>query len=176
MYSDVILHVSCMYSEGYMYPLCILMYLKMYLKCPVIFQENTCILIFCMYFTRIPIPMCVVALLGGRAKQLCRRSAPEQSEIFFRCANALGWCLDGVLRWVGVGDLPIVTSQNNSASSVPTVLQVKDVKGLGFQVPLISHLAFPYQFDQNGSLRDGRIRSDQKLARMHTSSVGLSCS
>ena len=46
--------VSCMYSEGYMYPLCILMYLKMYLKCPVIFQDNTCILIFCMYFTRIP--------------------------------------------------------------------------------------------------------------------------
>ena len=26
----------------------------MYLKCPVTFQENTCILIFCMYFTRIP--------------------------------------------------------------------------------------------------------------------------
>ena len=56
-YPDVfrcILHVSCMYSEGYMYPLCILMYLKMYLKCPVTFQENTCILMFCMYFTRIP--------------------------------------------------------------------------------------------------------------------------
>jgi hypothetical protein len=30
------------------------MYLKMYFKCPVTFQENTCILIFCMYFTRIP--------------------------------------------------------------------------------------------------------------------------
>ena len=27
---------------------------QMYLKCPVTFQENTCILIFCMYFTRIP--------------------------------------------------------------------------------------------------------------------------
>ena len=26
----------------------------MYLECPVTFQENTCILIFCMYFTRIP--------------------------------------------------------------------------------------------------------------------------
>jgi hypothetical protein len=26
----------------------------MYLKCPVTFQENTCILTFCMYFTRIP--------------------------------------------------------------------------------------------------------------------------
>jgi len=37
-----------------MYPLCILMYFKMYLKCPVIFQENTCILVFCVYFTRIP--------------------------------------------------------------------------------------------------------------------------
>jgi hypothetical protein len=57
MYFDV----SCMYpacilkEEGYMYTLCILMYLRcntqMYLKCPVTFQENTCILIFCMYFT-----------------------------------------------------------------------------------------------------------------------------
>jgi len=37
-----------------MYPLCILMYFKMYLKCPVIFQENTCISVFCVYFTRIP--------------------------------------------------------------------------------------------------------------------------
>ena len=27
---------------------------QMYLKCPVTFQENTCILTFCMYFTRIP--------------------------------------------------------------------------------------------------------------------------
>ena len=45
-YPDVfrcILHVSCMYPEGYMYPLCILMYLKMYLKCPVIFEYTYCI-------------------------------------------------------------------------------------------------------------------------------------
>jgi hypothetical protein len=27
---------------------------QMYLTCPVTFQENTCILTFCMYFTRIP--------------------------------------------------------------------------------------------------------------------------
>ena len=45
-----------------MYPACILqdtrilMYLDVsqtYLKCSVKFQENTCILTFCMYFTRI---------------------------------------------------------------------------------------------------------------------------
>ena len=37
-----------------MYPECILVYPIMYLTCSVTNQENTCILTFCMYFTRIP--------------------------------------------------------------------------------------------------------------------------
>ena len=53
---------SCVYPEGCTYPdvgipILILMYLKRmsYLtSCSVTFQENTCILTFCMYFTRIP--------------------------------------------------------------------------------------------------------------------------
>jgi hypothetical protein len=39
-----------MYHEGYTYP----DVSQMYLTCSVTFQENTCILTFCMYFTRIP--------------------------------------------------------------------------------------------------------------------------
>jgi hypothetical protein len=56
MYRDV----SCIYPVGYTYLECILMYLKCILnpdlKCSVTctFKENSCILTFCMYFTRIP--------------------------------------------------------------------------------------------------------------------------
>ena len=50
MYHDV----SCMYPEGYTYLECISNVSQMYLTCSVTFQEKTCILTFCMYFTRIP--------------------------------------------------------------------------------------------------------------------------
>ena len=55
MYPECILSV-CVYPEGYMYLECILGcdVSQMYLTSPVTFQENTCILTFCMYFTRIP--------------------------------------------------------------------------------------------------------------------------
>jgi hypothetical protein len=49
MYRDV----SCVYPEGYMYPSCILMYLKCILNA-LLHSKRIHILIFCMYFTRIP--------------------------------------------------------------------------------------------------------------------------
>ena len=50
MYPACILHVSCRIHVSWVYP----DVSQMYLKCSVTFQENTCILTFCMYFTRIP--------------------------------------------------------------------------------------------------------------------------
>ena len=50
MYLACILHVSCRIHVSWVY----LDVSQMYLKCSLTFQENTCILIFYMYFTRIP--------------------------------------------------------------------------------------------------------------------------
>ena len=60
-YQDTYHDVSCVYSTSILQDTRILMYLDVsqtrsqtYLTCSVTFQENTCILIFYMYFTRIP--------------------------------------------------------------------------------------------------------------------------
>ena len=50
MYLACIPHVSCRIHVSWVY----LDVSQMYLKCSLTFQENTCILIFYMYFTRIP--------------------------------------------------------------------------------------------------------------------------
>jgi hypothetical protein len=49
-----ILHVSCMYPEGYMYPECILMYLKCILHALLHSKRIHVSFTLCMYFTRIP--------------------------------------------------------------------------------------------------------------------------
>ena len=54
MYPACILHVSCMYSEGYVYPECILMYLKCILHALLHSKRIHVSFTFCMYFTRIP--------------------------------------------------------------------------------------------------------------------------
>ena len=52
--SFCILHVSCMYPEGYMYPECILMYLKCILHALLHSKRIHVSFTLCMYFTRIP--------------------------------------------------------------------------------------------------------------------------
>ena len=54
MYPACILHVSCMYPEGYMYLECILMYLKCILHALLHSKRIHVSFTLCMYFTRIP--------------------------------------------------------------------------------------------------------------------------